>query len=292
MRIQLLTPGFIRIIPQDILVLETVRLGEIDAREAYTELILDAEILVDEAELKKIAGIPEVAQALAQITSPETPQYKPQDWRAKMPVMREVQWKKKPIIDYIANSYKNDVIQAARDQFKSVPADWVAQLFEHVEYRLEPKALQLSPSEDKKWKSVFVQLIMDLGSAEDYRGFLGKFAKEIEDAAEAGKIADAEKITVNSSLVGLDTALKALDPYAGAKLSSTKISGHDIADEPGYDKEIRSGFYDRLAEAASVGLSADVKIDSISDNGQFVFSKRSEPTYDTPEDIADQIDEV
>jgi hypothetical protein len=256
-----------RVVPQDRLVFtEAAKLGEVDAREAYLNLIMDAEIIVDKAELAQVAKVPEVAQALQQVQAPQRPEYKPQDWRAKQVVIRDIQWQRKPVIEYIAQNYKNDVIEAVSANI-DVPADWKKELFAKTSYRLEPQALQLSsPDEkDKNWKSVFVQVIMDLGDSES--GFLGKLSSEFDVAESSGKLQQAEEMmSFQSSLTGFDSALRHLDPYAGAKLSGTKIKGWDVADEPGYDKEIRSAFYDHFSDVVGG------KVSKIDDAGRVYFT--------------------
>ena len=293
-----------RVSPQDKLVFtEDAKLGEVEAREAYLNLIMDAEIVVDKAELARVAKIPEVAQSLQQVQAPERPEYKPQDWRAKQVVIRDIQWQQKPVIDYIAQVYKRDVIEAVSGAL-NLPEVWKNELFTDIKYRLEPQALQLSsPGKDRDWKSVFVQLELGLGSVPDGTGFLGKLASEFDAAEEAGQLQEAEGMTVfQSSLTGFDSVLKNLDPYAGAQISQTKVAGPspyaafrqeeesgrfkrekpehelgkggwDIADEPGYDKEIRSAFYDHFSDVVSG------KVSKIDDAGRIYFTptKHEEP---------------
>lgn len=275
----------IHVTPQDrFIFVEDVRIGQIDPREAYVDLIMDIDILVDDKEIDKISAIPEVANRLKEVKPPERPQYKPTDWRAKTPYMREVQWQKKPIIDYIATKYKTDVIEAVKAKFDKLPAAWANELTRDVTYRLEPRALQLSPTQDKKWRYIYVQTSMNLGSAEESSGFIGKFVNEFEAAVDGGNIIekDGQKI-FKSSLTGFESLMKELDPYAGVEMTAKTLTGPmmpkwEIPDEPGYDKEIREGFYDQMNDAMGTALGEDVKVNRIDDAGNVYFTTEKLPT--------------
>jgi hypothetical protein len=270
-----------RVIPQDRLIFEAVQVGEIDAREAYLHLIMDAAIQVDDVEIKKISQLPEVSSV--PLAQPEVKKYKPGDWRAKEVVIRDVQWQKKPVIDHIAETYKEDVIQAIRTKFSTMPTDWQDALFADIVYRLESKALQLAPSPDKKWKTVYVQLVMHLGSALEEKGFLGKLTQELERVSE-GQVQEVEgQLTVQTSLTGFDSVLSDLDPYAGAEMSKTMIHGRLVADDPGYDKEIRSAFNDHIGEIAGMILGVEATVDRIDNDGKISFSVGKIPAE--PEDL-------
>lgn len=272
----------LRTIPQDRFVFsEAVKLGEIEIKDAFSRLIVEAEILVDADELKKVAAIPEVATALQQVVAPQTKQYKPTDWRAKQVVMRDLQWQQRPVIEHIVNSYKEDIIQAFKAKLK-IPSDWANLLFHNMKYIIDPKALQLSPTTDKKWRSIYVLMTSDLGSADDHSGFLGKFATEFDNAVNNNQIAkNGDELVFKSSLTGLDSTFKILDPYAGAKLSTTKVHGWDVADEPGYDAEIKSAFTDHFSRIME-SVYPNARITKIDDNGQFHFTAQ-EPVEDTDE---------
>ena len=66
-----------------------------------------------------------------------------------------------------------------------------------------------------------------------------------------------------------------IDPYAGSKLSDAKVGDWDIADEPGYDKEVRSGFIEQMSEAISHINESLVHITSIDDDGTISFKSES-----------------
>lgn len=301
----LLKKASVRITPQIQLASEAVHLGEIEAREAFVDLLLDAEILVDDAELKSISQLEPVKQALSAVTAPEGPTYKTGDWRAKGSEMRTAQWKQKPVIDYIASTHKNAILQAILEKFASLPGDWRQSIMEKPTYWLETKGLQLSPTEDKKWKRVFVQVKLDLGSYEDGTGFLGKLSKEFEQAIMNGQIQESgENVIWKSSLTGLETVFKKFDPHSGAKSASHQIHGHDVArwgegpDEadPGYDLHIKEGLMDQIQSALDdklvEGLNADLQsLKSISDDGTFVFKVIPPGPASEQDDIAGDIEE-
>lgn len=295
---------YARTVPQIFLALEAVRLGEVEARDAYTNLLMDAEILVDDAELAKIKAQPEVQQALGGVVAPDRPEYKAGDWRSKGSEMRNAQWKQKPVIDYIASTYKPAVIKAVNDKFASLPDQWRAALMAKPSYRLETKGLQLSPTEDKKWKSIFVQLGLDLGDAESGDGFLGKLAQEFDQALAQNQVQEAaDGLVWKSSLTGLESMFKALDPYAGVKPSSHKIQNHDVARwgegpdeaEPGYDLHVKEGMLDQIQNALSNKLFEAMNISSesvtVSDDGVFSFKAMPPEPATDQEQIADNIEE-
>lgn len=268
----------LRTLPQDRFVFtESVKMGEIDVREAFTNLVIDAEILVDAEEIKSISAMPEVANALKQVVAPQSKQYKPTDWRAKQVVMRDVQWQQRPIIEYIANLHKDEIIKIFKSKLK-IPTDWSNALLNNVSYAIDHKALQLSPSTDKKWRSIYVILTSGLD------GFLGKFATEFNNAVANNAIAKTnDGFTFQSSLTGFDTTFKNLDPYSGAKLSNTKRHGWDVADEPGYDKEVKNAFVDHFSDI--IGQTyPDARVTSIEDNGRVNFTA-SEPVADDEENL-------
>jgi hypothetical protein len=266
---------------------ESVKFGSIEAKEAFLKFIIDAEIIIDDAEIKQISILPEVSKELGQVKAPETPQYKPTDWRAKRPYMREVQWQKRPIIDYVINTYKDDLLKSVREKFKSISPEWQQTLFSKVKYYRDPKALQLSPSPDKKLKSIYVAFELNL------KAFIGKFANEFIDAFDSGKITNInDEYVFQTSLTGVESLFKILDPYAGSKLSSTMVHGREIADEPGYDINIKSGIYDRIVDIIEPNYDGTMTIKQFSDDGKlhYTIDRKQEP--DTiPDAIADKIPE-
>lgn len=265
----------LRTLPQDRFVFtESVKMGEIEVREAFTNLVIDAEILVDAEEIKNISATPEVANALKQVVAPQSKQYKPTDWRAKQVVMRDVQWQQRPVIEHIANLYKNDIIQTFKSKLK-IPNDWSSALLNNMNYAIDHKALQLSPSTDKKWRSIFMILTSNLDT------FLEKFATEFNNAvANNAVMKTGDGFAFQSSLTGFDSTFKNLDPYSGAKLSNTKRHGWDVADEPGYDKEIKNAFVDHFSDIISQ-VYPDARVTNIDDNGQVKFNA-NEPIVDEP----------
>lgn len=296
--------AYARTVPRVFLALEAVRLGEIEARDAFTNLLMDAEILVDDAELAKIKTQPDVQQALGGVVAPDRPEYKAGDWRSKGSEMRNAQWKQKPVIDYIASSYKPAVIKAVAEKFASLPDQWVHALLSKPTYRLETKGLQLSPTEDKKWKSIFVQLALDLGDSETGDGFLGKLSQEFERALLQNQVQEAaDGLVWKSSLTGLETMFKAIDPFAGTKPSSHKIQNHDVArwgegpgeSEPGYDLHVKEGMLDQIQNALGNKLMEAMNISSesvtVSDDGVFTFKAMPPEPATEPEQIADDIEE-
>lgn len=332
-----------RVVPQVHLALEAVRLGEIEAREAFTNLIIDAEILVDDAELQKIKDLPEMAAAMKSIPEPNVKHgtgggtqwalgtqereraqelaksqetgsvpkdvygqkiYTGSDWRAKVPEIRKAQFKQKPVIDYVASTYKGDVLKAVAEKFSSLPDQWRQALMAKPAYRLETKGLQLSPTADKKWKSIFVQIILDLGSGETGDGFIGKLVQEFDQALANGQVQEAaDGLVWKSSLTGLETMFKNLDPYAGTKPSSHQIQGHDVArwgekpheSEPGYDLHVKEGILDHiqnaLAEKLTEAMGVSVESVTVSDDGVFVFKAAPPEPATEPERMADDIEE-
>jgi hypothetical protein len=297
----------VRVVPQIYLALEAVRLGEIEAREAFTDLVLDAEILVDDAELQKIKALPEMQQSLGGVTAPAGPTFKGSDWRAKGSEMRNLQWKQKPVIDYIANTYKDAVMQAIAAKMTSIPGPWRQVLLASPAYRLETKGLQLSPTEDKKWKSVFVQVTLGLGSYEDETGFLGKLGQEFEQAATNNQVQEAaDGIVWKSTLSGLETFFKSMDPFSGTKPSSHEIQGHPVArwkdydedpsaSEPGYDLHVKEGMLDQMQNALDEKLvdilGIGIKSLKVSDDGVFVFEALPPEPATEPEQMADDVEE-
>jgi hypothetical protein len=264
---------------------------------------MDAEILVDDAELQKIKSTPEITQALGGVVAPDRPDYKPTDWRAKGSEMRNAQWKQKPVIDYIASTYKGAVIKAIAEKFAPLPDAWRQALLEKPAYRLETKGLQLSPTEDKKWKSIFVQVILDLGGAET-GGFLGKLSQEFDQALANNQVQEAaDGLVWKSSLTGLESFFKNLDPYSGTKQSDRKIHGQLVArwgekpheTEPGYDLHVKDGFLDQIQNALAEKLLDATGISSesvtVSDDGVFNFKARPPEPASDPEQIADDIEE-
>lgn len=291
---------YINVVPQ--VYLEAVKLGDIEAREAFTDLVLDAEILVDDAELAKIKTLPEIQQAL--ITAPDRPAYKAGDWRAKGSEMRNVQWKQKPAIDYIANTYKDAVMKAVGQKLSSLPEKWRGVLTAHPLYRLESKGLQLSPTEDKKWKSVFVQVVLPLGSAESGDGFLGELAKEFEQALANNQVQEAaDGLVWRSSLTGLDSLFKSLDPFAGTKAPEHQIHGQYVARwgegpgeaDPGYDLNVKEGLMDQIQSALTEKLvdvmGVDAESITVGDDGVFVVKAAPPEPATEPERMADDLEE-
>ena len=293
-----ITNSHVRIVPQFDLILEAVHVGPIEARDAFTDLVLDAEILVDDAELQKIKALPDVQQAMGGVVAPAGPTYKTGDWRAKGSEMRTAQWKQKPVIDYVANTYKDAVMKAVADKMSSLPEQWRHALLARPAYRLESKGLQLSPTEDKKFKSIFVQVILNLEE------FLNKLSQEFEQAVASGQVQEAaDGLVWKSSLTGLDTLFKNLDPYAGTKTPDHFIHGKEVArwgEEPheaeqGYDLHVKEGMMDQMqsaldekfSEAVGVGIASM----NVSDDGVFAFKANPPEPATEPERVADDLEE-
>lgn len=287
--------------------LEAVRIGEIEARDAMTDLILDAEILVDDAELAKIKGLPEIQQALGGVAAPAGPTYSGQDWRAKGSEMRRLQWKQKPVIDFIASTYKGAVLKAVAGKLSSLPEQWRQVLMANPTYRLETKGLQLSPTADKTFKSIFVQVVLGLGNYETGDGFLGRLSGEFEQALASNQVQEAaDGLVWKSSLTGLDSLFKQLDPFAGRKESSFQIHGHDVArwkkieddpsaSEPGYDLHVKEALLDQiqnvLEDKLMEAMSTRVESLKVSDDGVFVFQAAAPEPATEPEQMADDVEE-
>ena len=291
--------GYVRVVPQ--VYLEAVKLGPIEAREAFTDLVLDAEILVDDAELAKIKTLPDIKQV--PVVAPDRPAYKAGDWRAKGSEMRNVQWKQKPVIDYIANTYKDAVMKAVGEKLSAIPENWRSLLMTHPQYRLEAKGLQLSPTEDKQWKSVFVQVVLPLGDVES-GGFLGGLAQEFEQALANNQVQEAaDGLVWKSSLTGLDSLFKSLDPFAGTKASERQIHGQYVARwgekpeeaEPGYDLNVKEGMMDQIQNVLNDKLvdvmGADVQSVNVGDDGVFVIKANPPEPSTEPERVADNLEE-
>jgi len=260
---------------------ETVKLGTIAARDAYSNLIIDAEILVDKQELESITNLPDIATALQQVVRPTMPVYTGKDWRAKQSIMRDIQWQKRPIIEYIASTYKDEIIKAINSKFNVINDDWRKLLFTNPKYKLESNTIQLSYSDDKNWRSVFVQITLDLNK------LIEKLENEFETAFEAGTISNVSNQKVfKSTLTGFETLMKELDPYAGAKLSTTKIHNREIADEPGYDLAIREVIYERIENFIEMFYS-NAKINQFTDDGLIYFTAED---IDSVEEIASDIE--
>ena len=261
----------------------TIEAGGVEQREAGIDLIIEAEILIDNEELKRVGALPDVATAMGQVVEPAQKQYKTSDWRAKRPVMRDLQWQQKPVIDHIVNTYKDGISQAVRGKLSAMPSDWVDQLMAGAQYIKDPKALQLSPTEDKKWRSIYSTLMLPMGSGEDRKGFMGKFAAEFEAATADNKIqSNGGQHVFQSTLTGFNAAMKELDPFAGAKLSDTKRHGWDVADEPGYDKEIKSAITDQFSDVISMMLGTDARVTRIHDDGKFEFRAQAPTEPEQP----------
>jgi hypothetical protein len=291
----------LRVIPRDTLIYEDVQVGEVQARDVSSHLTMEVTIAIDRGEIDRISKIPEVIASMGKVVAPDVRKYGTTvatsgDWRAKVPEIRKLQWKHRPIIDYIAESYKETALEAVENKFAALSPEWRTALFgpnrENMGYSKDPKALQLStfspsdiatakdqgksmwPDNTAKWKFVYVEVAINLGDAESGTGFLGQIAKEARQAATAGKIvrADEGQMQWHSSMVGLDSALRELDPYAGTKMSATKIGIYDIADEPGYDIHVREGVLDRIQETLSATLHADISGVDADDRGIFSFT--------------------
>lgn len=295
---------YAKAVPQISLMMEAVRLGEIEAREVFTDLVIDAEILVDDAELQKIKALPEMQQALGGVVAPDRPEYKAGDWRSKGSEMRNAQWKQKPVIDWIASTYKNEVVKAVAEKFASLPDQWRHVLFAKLSYRLETKGLQLSPTEDKKWKSIFVQVILNLGSGETGDGFIGKLVQEFDHALANNQVQEAaDGLIWKSSLTGLETMFKNLDPHAGATHSDHKIHGQLVARwgegpdeaETGYDLHIKEGMLDHIQNAMGdkllEAMSVNLESVNVTDDGMFSLKAAAPEPYTEPEQVADDIEE-
>lgn len=296
--------SYVRVVPRVYLALEAVRIGEIEARDAMTDLVLDAEILVDDAELAKIKALPEMQQALGGVTAPAGPTYSGGDWRAKGSEMRRAQWKQKPVIDYIASTYKGAVLQAVAAKLSPIPEQWRQVLMANPVYRLETKGLQLSPTEDKTFKSIFVQVVLSLGDYETGDGFIGRISKEFEQALASNQVQEAaDGLVWKSSLAGLDSLFQNLDPFAGKQASSHQIQGHDVArwgegpgqSEPGYDLHVKEGLLDQIQNALEDKLmeAMGTRLESlkVSDDGVFVFQAAVPEPSTEPEQMADDIEE-
>lgn len=304
----------LRVIPRDVLIYEDVQVGEVQARDVSSHLTMEVTIAIDRGEIDRISKIPEVITAMGKVAEPEIRKYGTTertsgDWRAKIPEIRKLQWKHRPIIDYIVEAYKESALEAVENKFAALSPEWRTVLFganrENMQYSKDPKALQLSmvsgsdiktskekgqamwPDNTNKWKFVYVEVAIDLGDAESGTGFIGQIAKEATQAAEAGRIVQAEegKMQWQSSLTGLDAVMRELDPYAGAKMSATKVGIYDIADEPGYDIHVREGMLDRIQEVLGMALHADLSGVDVDNSG--VFSMTATHIYKEPTDQDD-----
>jgi hypothetical protein len=198
-------------------------------------------------------------------------------------------------------------MKAIAAKMASIPEPWRQVLLEKPTYRLETKGLQLSPTSDKQWKSIFVQVELDLGSYEDGTGFLGKLSQDFEQAAANNQVQEAaDGIVWQSSLSGLETFFKSIDPFAGTKPSSHQIQGHDVArwedveddpsaSEPGYDLHVREGLLDQIQNALDDKLvqvlGVGVESLKISDDGVFVFKALPPAPATDPERMADDVEE-
>lgn len=278
----------VNVTPRDsFLFKEDIQMGEVDIREALINLIIDAEVMIDGEELKRIQAIPEVAQSLQQVIEPEQKKYQAADWRSKRPVMRDMQWQQKPVIDYVINTFKDQIITAVKQKLSGIPTEWIDALLADAKYGKDPKALQLSPSDDKKWRSIYIVITSDIGTAEERKGFIGKLAGEFENAVANNKLQrSGDSFVFQSSLTGFDSAMKTLDPHSGTKLSNTKIHGWDVADEHGYDKEVKNAFVDHISDMMSSLLGTEARVTAIHDDGKIVASSRmptEEPDQPMPE---------
>lgn len=307
----------LRVIPRDVLIFEDVQIGEVEARDVSSHLDMEVTIAIDRAEIDRISKIPEVIDAMSKVVAPDIRKYGTTvatsgDWRAKIPEIRKLQWKHRPIIDYIVEAYKESALEAVENKFAALPPAWRTVLFgpdrANMEYSKDPKALQLSmfspsdiatakdqgkpmwPEASNKWKFVYVNVSIDLGDAQSGTGLVGQIAKEAAQAAQTGKVAEVAEgeMQWQSSLTGLDAVLRELDPYAGTKMSTTKIGVYDIADEPGYDIHVREGILDRVQEALSTAFGTSVSGVDVDDNGVFSFAAASGGPEETTEqdDIA------
>lgn len=286
----------IRIIPRDKLVYEAVQIGEVQAHEAFTNLVMEATIAVDRPELAAISKIPEIAQGLKSAVMPQQKVYKPTDLRAKVPEIRKAQFLQAPVIDHIIESYKESVLEAVENKFASLTPEWQAALFgpnrENMTYAKDPKALQLSkltpndiknaakrnqqlwPDATQNWRFIYVEITINLGDAT--KGFLGAIANEARQAYAAGTMNEAGEgqIQWQSSLTGLDSALRGIDPYSGVKMSSTEVKsdiGHYLLPDEGYDIHVREGILDRVQETLDVALETEVASVDVNDDGVFTF---------------------
>lgn len=263
--------------------LEGVHIGDVEARDAYWDLLMDATIYVDSEEIDRVSVDPDVLQGLLDY-EPADPKYKGKDWRAKDPAMRKMQKSQRPVITHIAKEYQHAVVEAILGKFHGLPKDWVDALIgpggKNLEYGLEQFALQLSPAKDPEWRQVFVQVKILLG--DENEGFMGKLAKDFQRALAAGTVKQQNGQAVwDARLTGLNSALADLDPYSGAKMSNTKIGNLDIADEPGYDKHIREGMAERMEEVLSLAGDGEITHLKINDDGSLSFNlKETKPEVD------------
>lgn len=295
----------LRIVPRDVLLYEDVEIGDVQALDVSTHLNMEVTIAIDRPEIDKISKIPEVADAIAKQIPPDVKKYgttekNAGDWRAKVPEIRKAQWKFKPVIEYIIKAYEEFVLGAAVQKFAGMPDDWKKAMFggegENVEYQKDPKALQLSthsksdidtatdqgktmwPDNTGKWRFIYVNVSINLGdldeSLEGGTGFFGKLNQEFRAAVTAGRVGkiDDKTMQIQTTLTGFDSVLRDLDPYSGKKSSDAKIGIYNIADEPGYDLEIRIGFIERISEMISYALDNRITNLKVDDNGVFTFN--------------------
>lgn len=273
-----ITNARVRVVPKCLL--EGVHIGDIEARDAYWDLLMDATIYVDSEELDRVSVDPDVLQGLMDYEEKPS-QYKEGDWRNKESAQRKAQKSQRPVITHIAKEYQHAVVAAILEKFDSLPKDWVEALIgpggKNLEYGLEQFALQLSPTTNPEWRRVFVQVKILLG--DENEGFMGKLANDFKRALAAGVVRqEGGQATWDARLTGLGGALKELDPYSGAKMSNTKIGNLDIADEPGYDKHIREGLIERMEEVLSLAGDNEITHLQINDDGSLSFNfKESKP---------------
>lgn len=306
----------LRAIPRDRLVFEAVQIGEIQPFDASIDLIMEATIAVDREEIAHISKIPEVVQSMGEVVAPATKQYGTTyknvgDWRAKVPEIRKMQWKQKPIIDYIIEANKEAVLEAVQNKFAPLSPEWRTVLFganrENMRYAKDAKALQLStlstsdintaaerkqkiwPDSSTRWKFIYVHVIIGLGDVASGTGFVGAIAKEAQQALEAGQMLTGGEGQMKwpSSLAGLDAVLRELDPHTGVKAGSKRVKigdfEYDVADEPGYDLEVRSSILDKIQEALAIALETSVSGVEIDNDGSIIFSAVETPEEDETE---------
>jgi hypothetical protein len=229
---------------------ESYKIGNVESREATIKLIYDFEIIVDSDEIANISKDKSIIDAVSLIKTPES-QYKQTDWRYKSQQIKTQILKDQPIVDRILSEHKDEVLSIIKDHMKPIPEQWSSLLLSTMQYKNDPKALQMQLDKDDNMYHVFGIVEMDLGSNTD--GFLGRLVAEYHANYKSGD-------SFVTTLTGFNKMMNIMDPHHGTQLIHTKIDQH-------YDKEVRSGFIEQMSEALSYAAERIVFITSISDDG-------------------------
>lgn len=246
---------------------ESYRLGSIESREAMNKLIYDVEVQVDMQELATLSKDKDIQDQISKVTGVK---YQEDDWRHKGESFRTQALKDKPVGNKIIMDHKDEVMAEIKKHFSDIPVEWANLVMADHEYGIDPKAKQLN--EIDGWFSAYGIAVFDLGK------FMTKFAEEFKAAGMP--------MQFKSSLTGFNKMMAKIDEFAGQKLSDTvvdTIAGKwEIADEKGYDKEVRSGFLEQMSDAISNVADKVIFIDSIADDGTVTL--KAEEYGDTVED--------